>query len=146
MDEGSGLNFPYLSRISGICPDTLIDTDVGPSEVLFREDFYTTVARALKGFGICAVQVGSMLDVDFIRQTRRRIESQLGSTTGFKLTIPSYHCGEYVFLVASQSCQPSGPDANQLAEIQAQRGIVTKYWSPAIHHASQVLLPQVQLW
>jgi len=87
-----------------------------------------------------------MLDVGFLQQIRRRMTSKLGSTTGFRLTMPSYHCGEYVFMVASRSCNPSGPDVTVLADIQAQRGILTKHWSPEIHHASQALPPRSQLW
>lgn len=123
------------------CNDAL-----GPSEALFEEGFYATVARALTDEGVCAVQAGSMLDVEFLQQTRRRIASHLGRTTGFRLTMPSYHCGEYVFFVASSSCDPAGPDATTLAELQTRRGVVTKHWSPAIHHASQVLSPGATLW
>ena len=123
------------------CNDAL-----GPSEALFEEGFYATVARALTDEGVCAVQAGSMLDVEFLQQTRRRIASHLGRTTGFRLTIPSYHCGEYVFLVASVYCNPSGPDFTTLAELQTRRGVVTKHWSPAIHHASQILPPESPLW
>jgi len=119
---------------------------IGPSEALFETDFYSTVARALKDEGVCSVQAGSMLDVDFLEQTRQRMEAKLGRATGFRLTMPCYHCGEYVFLVASKSLDPSGPDSTSLTEIQARREIVTKYWSPAIHHASQVLSPQSKLW
>jgi len=68
--------------------------------------------------------------------------SHLGRTTGFRLTIPSYHCGEYVFLVSSRFSDPSGPDSATLAERQNCRGIVTKYWSPVIHQAAQALPPE----
>jgi len=119
---------------------------VGPSQALFEAEFYAKVARALTDEGTTAVQAGSMLDVEFLQQTRRRMASQLGRTTGFRLTILSYHCGEYVFLVASTDCDPSGPDSATLAERQNRRGIVTKYWSPAIHQAAQVLPPSLALW
>jgi len=137
-----------LLRYEGAFDVAIIDCNdaVGPSESLFEEDFYTTVSRSLADGGICAVQAGSMLDVGFLQQIRRRMTSKLGSTTGFRLTMPSYHCGEYVFMVASRSCNPSGPDVTVLADIQAQRGILTKHWSPEIHHASQALPPRSQLW
>lgn len=119
---------------------------IGPSEVLFEENFYETVARSLKNDGVCSVQAGSMLDVDFLQQTRVRMEPHLGSATGFRLTMPSYHCGEYVFLMAAKTCPPSGPDHALLADRQQQRGIMTKYWSPSIHHASQILPAGSTLW
>ncbi|MCP4126104.1 MAG: polyamine aminopropyltransferase [Gammaproteobacteria bacterium] len=137
-----------LQQYEGAFDVAIIDCNdaVGPSEPLFEKDFYTTVARSLTDDGICAVQAGSMLDAEFLQQTYRRMTDQLGHTTGFRLTMPSYHCGEYVFLVASRSCNPSGPDSAMLTELQAQRGIATRHWSPAIHHASQVLPPQSKLW
>jgi len=119
---------------------------VGTSERLFEKDFYTTVANALKDDGICTVQTGSMLDEDFLQQTRLYLEEQLGRTTGFRLTMPCYHCGEYVFLMASKSYDPSGPEIKLLTDLQAQRNIDTKHWSPAIHHASQILPPHSTLW
>ncbi len=120
---------------------TIIDCNdaMGPSEALFEEDFYATVALALKEDSVCSVQLGSMLEMDFLRQTGNRIGAHLGNTTGFRLTVPCYHCGDYLFVVASHSRNPCGPAATVLKELQAQRGIVTKYWSPTIHHASQAL-------
>jgi spermidine synthase len=130
-----------LQRYESAFDVAIIDCSdaIGPSEVLFENDFYATVSRALKVDGIASVQVGSMLDPDFFLQTRRRIADHLGSTCSFRLTMPSYHCGEYLFVTASGSRDPSGPDIGTLADLQAQRGIVTKYWSPVIHHASQAL-------
>ncbi|MCG2590456.1 adenosylmethionine decarboxylase [Rhodohalobacter sulfatireducens] len=117
---------------------------IGPSEVLFEEDFYETVSRTLKSDGISSIQVGSILDVEFIQQTRDRIGAHLGYTSGFRLTMPSYHCGEYIFMVASKNLNPSGPDSDTLKVLRDRRAIRTKHWSPAIHHASQVLPKQLQ--
>ncbi len=130
-----------LQRYENTFDVAIIDCNdaVGPSEALFESDFYATVSCALKADGVCSVQVGSMLDVEFIQQTRDRMETHLGSTSGFRLTMPSYHCGEYIFVVASKSRNPAGPDADTLTKLQEQRGIVTKHWSPAMHHASRVL-------
>lgn len=137
-----------LQRYENVFDVAIIDCNdaVGTSVRLFEEDFYSTVAGALKADGICAVQAGSMLDEDFLHQTRLRMQAHLGSTTGFKFSMPSYHCGEYVFLMASRSRDPSGPEADVLALTQTQRDIDTKHWSPLIHHASQVLPPSSTLW
>ncbi|MCA9193996.1 MAG: adenosylmethionine decarboxylase [Planctomycetales bacterium] len=118
---------------------------IGPSKILFEDGFYAAVARSLKEDGICSVQAGSILDIDFLQQTRDRIATHMGRTASFRLTMPSYHCGEYVFFVASRSLDPSGPDTATLNELQAKRGIATRYWSPAIHHASQVFAHQFEL-
>ncbi len=87
-----------------------------------------------------------MLDEDFLIETRQHAEDYIGRTTGFRLTMPSYHCGEYVFFVSSKTNESSGPDANKLAELQDKRGIKTRYWSPSMHHAAQVLPPGSTLW
>lgn len=114
---------------------------IGASEPLFEEEFYASVARSLKVGALCSVQAGSMLDMDFLVQTRQRISVHLGRVNCFKLTIPSYHCGEYIFMVASKSHDLLDVDHATLARRQSQREIETKYWSPAMHHASQVFPP-----
>ena len=118
---------------------------IGTSEILFEDDFYATVSRALKTDGLCAVQTGSALDLDFLDQTRERIQRQLGATADFRMTIPVYHCGEYIFIAAGRGLDPLGPDVNLLKQRQAQRNISTKYWSPEIHHASQIQRPVTPL-
>jgi spermidine synthase len=137
-----------LLRYAGIFDVAIIDCNdaIGPSRALFEENFYATVTRALKDGGVCSLQAGSMLETVFLQQTYRRVTTQLGCTTGFRLTIPCYHCGEYVFMVASKSGDPSGPDSTTLSGLQVHRGVVTKYWSPVIHHASQALPPKSTLW
>ena len=137
-----------LRRYESVFDVAIIDCNdaIGPSKALFEEEFYAVVAHALKNDGTCSVQAGSMMDLELLQQTRLRMGNHLGRTTGFRLTIPSYHCGEYVFLAASRSRNPSGPDSTTLEELQLQRRIVTKHWSPAIHQASQVLPPQSTLW
>lgn len=137
-----------LTRYEGTFDVAIIDCNdaIGPSEALFEQGFYATVARSLTKDGVCAVQAGSMLDVEFLEQTRDRMANVLGRTTGFRLTMPSYHCGEYVFILASASHDPAGPDATSLAELQSRRGVVTEHWSPPMHHASQVFPARLSLW
>ena len=120
--------------------------DVGPSEVLFEEDFYRTVSKALKADGVCSAQAGSMLDVDMLQRMRKRMNLHLGDTTGYRLTVPIYHCGEYVFFAAARSLDPKGPEQSQLEILQNQRNVKTRYWSSQLHHASQVLPPDSDLW
>lgn len=137
-----------IKRYDSVFDVAIIDCNdaIGPSRVLFAAEFYASVSNALKGDGVCAVQAGSMLDEDFLVHTSQRIEAELGDVTGFRLTIPCFHCGEYVFLVASRDRDPSGPDTISLAELQTARGVVTKYWSPSVHHASQLLPARSALW
>jgi spermidine synthase len=87
-----------------------------------------------------------MLDVDMLQRMRKRMNLHLGDTTGYRLTVPIYHCGEYVFFAAAQSRDPKGPEQSQLEILQNQRNVKTRYWSPQLHHASQVLPPDSDLW
>jgi len=137
-----------LRRYESTFDVAIIDCNgaVGPSEALFENDFYSTVARSLNDESICAVQAGSMMEPEFLVQMRERLETHFGRTTGFRLTLPAYHCGEYVFFGTSGSMDPSGPDSSTLAELQTKRGIITKHWSPAMHHASQVLPAKSTIW
>jgi spermidine synthase len=119
---------------------------MGPSVPLFGSPFYARVARALASGGVCAVQVGSFLDEDFIKTTRARISEHLPNTALYRFTMPSYHCGEYCFLMAAKDCDPAGPAATVIEERMKQRGIAgLKYYTPAMHHASQVL-PTSSAW
>ncbi|NRB76039.1 MAG: adenosylmethionine decarboxylase, partial [Verrucomicrobiales bacterium] len=123
------------------CNDAL-----GPSEPLFEESFYSRISTSLKSGGTCSVQAGSLLDGKFLGRIKDMLSKHIGATTGFRFTIPIYHCGEYVFFVASKQTDPGGPDQARLAELQASRGLKTQYWSPAIHHATQVLPLGMDLW
>jgi len=111
---------------------------VGPSKVLFEQDFYNTVRQSLTAKGVCAVQAGSLLDVDFLYQTRNRIQASLGEVTPLRLTVPCYHCGEYMFFVASKAGPSTGPGIDILHDLQRERSVNTRYWSPQMHHASQI--------
>ena len=131
-----------LSRFENTFDVAIIDCNdaIGTSEVLFEEDFYASVARSLKDDAVCSVQAGSMLDMDFLSQVRQRMSRHLGHTSCFKFTMPCYHCGEYVFMLASKF-QNTGIDASELSERQVKRAVSTKYWTPEMHHASQVFPP-----
>ncbi len=136
-----------LDQFEGVFDVAIIDCNdaVGTSKPLFEEKFYSSVARSLKEDAVCAVQAGSTLDMDFLVQTRERVSSYLGKVNCFKLTLPSYHCGEYVFMTASKSHDSAKVELETLVDRQSQREIVTKYWSPAMHFASQVFPPSSPL-
>lgn len=141
--------FTAISRFEGKFDVAIIDCndDLGPSEPLFTEEFYAMVSRSLSDEGVTSVQVGSLLDEELITRTKERMEGgQLGEVTGFHMTIPIYHCGQYCFLSAAKTGAPSGPDIPSLHKLQEERSLKTRYWSPEVHHASQVLPPKVNLW
>ncbi len=120
---------------------------IGPSVPLFEAPFYQDVARALRPGGVCAVQGGSFLDIDFLRTTRDKIATSLPHVTALRLTVPSYHCGEYCFFLAAADQDPSGPPVEELERRVRSRGLSGRFtaYTPALHHASQVLPPRLTL-
>jgi spermidine synthase len=130
-----------LARFEGAFDVAIVDSSgpSGPARSLVGEDFYALLARALDPGGVSSFQTGSLLDFGVLRELAGRVSGALGQVTGFRATIPSYNCGEYLFLVASRHLDSAGPDRAALTRLQEQREIRAKHWSPGGHHASQEL-------
>ena len=131
-----------IERYADCFDVVLIDCNdaIGPSAPLFKSRFYAAVARALRPGGLCGVQVGSFLDLDFLVSTRRSVAAHLTRTVPLRFTMPSYHCGEYCFFVASRDSDPAGPPPDVLTKRLHARDIQRlDYYSPAMHHASQIM-------
>lgn len=128
-------------------PDTfdivIIDCNdaVGTSEPLFEEAFYQSIAKVLKEGGVCSILAGAMVDTEFLCAVRTKIAKYLGTTVCSRLTMPSYHGGEFIFVMATRSNLLAEVDLQVLQERQTSRGVETSYWSPAMHFASQVFAP-----
>ena len=114
---------------------------VGPSVPLFEAPFYADVARALTPSGLVAVQAGSFLDLEFLKTLHRRLNAEIGGACALRSTIPSYHCGEYCFLIVAPERDPRGPEREVLAERIRERRLAAqlRYYTPSLHHASQVM-------
>jgi len=113
----------------------------GLSEVLFSAPFFADIARVLRPGGVMSLQTGSVLDAHLIRDGRERLGALFADVTAYRLTMPSYHCGEYCFLAAALSSILSDPDPVRLSQVEeALRARFTPaYWSPAVQRAAQVL-------
>jgi len=114
---------------------------VGTSEPLFEESFYQSVAQVLKKGGVCSILAGAMVDTEFLCSIRNRIARHLGNTVCSRLTMPSYHGGEFIFVMATKSDLLTEVNIQVLQERQTSKGLETSYWSPAMHFASQVFSP-----
>ena len=111
----------------------------GLSEVLFSATFFGDIARVLRPGGVVAVQAGSVLDAHLIRTGRERLRAVFADVTAYRLTMPSYHCGEYCFLAAALAPILSHPDAGRLSQVEAtlRSRFTPTYWSPAVQRAAQ---------
>jgi spermidine synthase len=113
----------------------------GLSAVLFSSSFFGDIARVLRPGGVVSLQTGSVLDAHLIRSGRERLSALFADVTAYRLTMPSYHCGEYCFLAASLSPILSNPDAVRLSQVEAvlRSRFTPTYWSQVMQRAAQVL-------
>lgn len=135
----------FVARAHAAYDAILVDGGdyVGPSAVLCDPSFFAAIARALRPGGVMAIQMGSALDRERIRGGRRDLRSVFADVTSYRLTLASYHCGEYCFLAASHAPIVSTPDPARLlaAERALQRHRPPSHWTPAVHRAAQILPP-----
>src|SRR5262249_18615848 len=99
------------------------------------------IARVLRPGGVMSLQTGSVLDAHLIRDGRERLGALFADVTAYRLTMPSYHCGEYCFLAASLAPILSDPDAGRLTQVEAalRSRFTPAYWSQAVQRAAQAL-------
>ncbi|QSX32080.1 polyamine aminopropyltransferase [Shewanella avicenniae] len=118
---------------------------VGPGEVLFSSEFYEHCKRLLNDNGIFVAQNGvPFLQQDEISNTVRRMHSYVNDCTFYQAAVPTYIGGCMTFVWATDDV-----DAKQLpvAEITTRfkrAGLVTRYYTPALHQASFALPAYVQ--
>lgn len=113
---------------------------IGPAEVLFGDDFYSLVHRALTARGIVALQTG----VPFL-QGRALADTlkQLGAAfpkSGVYLTVTPSYAGGYMALTWASKGLDFG--ALPLSEIErrfAQAGVETEHYTPRLHNAAFAL-------
>jgi len=119
---------------------------VGPSLPLFNVKFYKDIFKALKTNGMASFQVGSFLDSILIKETFSKLEAVFPSIIKMRLTMPSYHCGEYCFMGASKQVILKDVKIQSIAkkfnELNFEESL--KYYTPEMHQASQIL-PKVPI-
>lgn len=135
----------FIRKFDGVFDAVFVDCGdpVGPSLPLFEEAFYKDIATALKPDGVVGIQVGSFLDPDLLSQTYQRLGTCFPVMTVHRLTMPSYHCGEYCFMGAS-----NGPDLSSDKIVPARYQAMKEknlfnYYTPDMHFAAQTLPPGI---
>jgi spermidine synthase len=115
---------------------------IGPSAVLHTPEFFAACKRALKDDGILVTQNGlPFLFPDHLRKTTRTFASLFQHVAPFMCTQPCYFGGPFALNWASDEDDHLDLTIKKLEKRQQKRGIVTKYWTPAVHLAS-FALPQ----
>lgn len=133
----------FCKKYEGFFDIIIIDCSdpVGPSLPLFDINFYNDVFNALKTNGMAAFQVGSFLDSALIDGTFSKLKMVFPSVIKTRLTMPSYHCGEYCFMGASKKFILENMNFNSIykkfSELNLNESL--KYYSPEIHQSSQTI-------
>lgn len=114
---------------------------VGTSVPLYAAAFYKDLYRALKDNGMAVFQIGSFLDTALLNNTFSKLKSIFTYTTRLRLTMPSYHCGEYCFMAASKKINLEKVDFKNIeARFNKVKNRHTfKYYSTQVHQASLVI-------
>ena len=117
--------------------------EVGAATELYGEKFYKDVYRGLKKDGMVSAQIGS-ISLDFetlVNRAYKRFRKLFPFAQIFKLTMPSYHCGEYGFVAASKQIDLGKvvPQTIQIRFLKLAKNHAFRYYSPGIHAASTTL-------
>lgn len=132
--------------IAGVPPQDAILVDSsdpeGPSEVLFRPEFFASLKTALKPDGILALQAGSPFFYRRqIAEARATLSTMFRYVRPYLVAIPTYPGGTWCLIAASDQLDPRQISAAQLHERFVQRGLQTRYYTPEVHHGSLALPP-----
>lgn len=135
----------FVKRYDDYFDATIIDCNdpMGPSIPLYSVKFYRDVFKAMKENAVLMVQVGSFLDFNgLIKKIFLRLKKVFPYVKMFRLTIPSYHCGEYCFIGASKGIDFDKVDFKDIEKRfnrLAEQGATFRYYSPEVHRASMIL-------
>ena len=136
---GDGAKF--IKKFKDYFDIVIIDSNdpVGPSLALYSANFYKEVFKVLKKEGMMVAQIGSFLDFDnLIKKIFLKLKNIFSSVQIYRLTMPSYHCGEYCFIGASKKINLNKTDFKQIKKRFDTLDLLiqARYYSPEIHFAS----------
>ena len=113
---------------------------VGPAKVLFMDEFYSSVAKALKPHGIAIFQTGvPHFQPDELKETMQQL-SRTFRHVGTVLTVVPTYVGGYMGLTwASNGTRLGDAPAAAIAEAYAKSKIATDYYNPEVHRSALTL-------
>jgi len=138
----------YIDYYDLIIIDCTNSEPEGLSSELYSTEFYKQVSRALKQDGIIITLGASFLDFDtFIKKIFKRIKKVFPLPLIYKFTMPSYHCGEYSFIVGSKKINLKNINFKEIEKKfkKISKKHKFKYYSPEIHQSSMILPKNRQL-
>lgn len=112
---------------------------------LYSEKFYKDIFKSLNKDGIIITLGASFLDFEKISKPfSLRMNKVFPFASFLRFTMPSYHCGEYSFLMGSKETNLEKPNFKDIERRfkSLKKKYSFKYYSPEIHRAS-LLLPEI---
>jgi spermidine synthase len=117
----------------------------GAAQVLFSADFYTAVQRRLSPDGIFVAQNGvPFFQMDELKDTMQRFIPLFADHTCFTVAVPTYVGGVMALAWGARDVMSRLVSYSQLADRQALRGVLTRYYTPSMHLASFALPAYIQ--
>lgn len=112
----------------------------GPAEALFSADFYTAIRRCLTQGGIFVAQNGvPFYQMEEVLDTAKRFKPLFADSHFFTTAVPTYVGGVMTFAWGATDKGLRQTSIEQLSERYQQRGLQTRYYTPAMHQASFAL-------
>ena len=113
---------------------------VGPAEVLFADEFYQSVSKALTSDGIAIFQTGvPHFQAEELADTVKQLKNFF-KHVGVVLTVTPTYVGGFMALTwASNGTQIGDAKTKTLQELYDQSGVETDYYNAEIHKASTAL-------
>jgi spermidine synthase len=118
------------------------------SSRLYSIKFYKQVFKALKDRGIIITLGASFLDFEtLIKKFFKKIKNIFPFTTIYRLSVPSFHCGEYSFIAGSKNMDLNRVNFKKIEERfkKVSKRYKFKYYSSQIHESSMILPKNWQL-
>lgn len=118
---------------------------IGPSAALHTREFFADCKRALKADGVFITQNGlPFLFPDHLARTTSILADLYACTAPYTCSQPCYFGGPFALNWASDDEALLHVSTDKLAKRQRERGIETRYWTPAVHGAAFALPGYVQ--
>ncbi len=110
---------------------------VGPAEVLFADEFYEVVSRALSPTGVAVFQNGApFYQPEELVNTMPQLASAFGKCGVYYTVTPSYTGGHMALTWASNGSTLGMADEAALTRLFKEIDFHTDYYTPALHGAA----------
>ncbi|MFD1379895.1 polyamine aminopropyltransferase [Fodinicurvata halophila] len=141
-----GDGYAYVENTDRRFDVIIVDSSdpIGPSAVLFSEEFYRNCRRCLKPGGILITQNGvPYLQSDELTNGHHILSGLFEDVAFYLATVPTYSGGPMAFGWASDSTAPRNCTLETLRERFETHALQTGYYTPEIHKGAFALPPRI---